>query len=80
MLNFDNVSDYGGATWGATSYFLEFLPTSGGGRYRANAAPSSVSAGCGSLAVDMLDFTAADVCFEVLGPMPGFAANDRAVV
>ncbi|HEU0234122.1 MAG TPA: prepilin-type N-terminal cleavage/methylation domain-containing protein, partial [Gallionella sp.] len=76
----NSVRVTGTCTGGTTSCFLEFLPTSGGGRYRADAAPAGASAGCGSLASDVLDFTAADTCFEVLGPMPGFAANDRAVV
>lgn len=61
--------------------YLEFLPTSGGGRYRAEAAPSGVSAGCTSLALDVLDFTAADTCFEVLGAMPpAFVGGESVVV
>lgn len=59
---------------GADTY-LEFLPVSGSGRYRAGAALSGTQAGCGSLALDMLDFTAADTCFEVLGPMPTMVAG-----
>jgi MSHA biogenesis protein MshO len=53
---------------GAATCFLEFLPTSSGGRYRGAPAPAGASAGCGSLAADVLDFDAADTCFEVLGP------------
>ncbi len=64
---------------GATTY-LEYLPVKGGGRYRAAAAPVGASAGCGSLAADVLDFGAADTCFEVLGSMPVFAAGDLVVV
>lgn len=64
----------------STCSYLEFLPTKGGGRYRADVAPSGTQAGCGSLAADVLDFAVADGCFEVLGPMPVFAANDRVVV
>jgi MSHA biogenesis protein MshO len=63
--------------------FLEFLPTTGGGRYRAGAALAGASAGCGSLGSDVLDFTAADTCFEVLGPMPNMVAGatpDQVVV
>ena len=50
--------------------FLEFLPTKGGGRYRA---------GMGG---DELDFTVADSTFEVLGPMPTglVAGTDQIVV
>jgi MSHA biogenesis protein MshO len=65
-----------------TCSFLELLPTSGGGRYRADVA-SGASAGCGSLAADVLDFSAADNCFEVLGVMPpgfAFAAGDLVAV
>lgn len=40
-----------------TVYYLEFLQTSGGGRYRANG-PSG----------DILDFSAPDSSFDVLGP------------
>lgn len=61
--------------------YLEFLPSTGGGRYRADAAPSGASAGCGGLAVDVLDFSAADNCFEVLGPMPpAFTGGESIVV
>jgi len=66
-----------------TCSFLEFLPTSGGGRYRADVASSGASAGCGSLAADVLDFSTADNCFEVLGGMPPgftFAAGDLVAV
>ncbi|HEY8886865.1 MAG TPA: prepilin-type N-terminal cleavage/methylation domain-containing protein [Gallionella sp.] len=65
-----------------SGHYIEFLPTTGGGRYRAAAAPSGVSAGCVSLAGDVLDFTAADTCFEVLGAMPVPAVNvgDQIVV
>jgi MSHA biogenesis protein MshO len=66
-----------------TCSFMEFLPSSGGGRYRVGAASSGASAGCGSLATDALDFTAADTCFEILGGMPpGFtyAAGDLVAI
>ena len=52
--------------------YLEYLQTSGGGRYRANVD----SAGAG----DILDFTANDTTFDVLGPVPPLAAGDRLVV
>ncbi len=58
-----------GACGGAgTACFVEFLPTTGGGRYRRDA-PG-----------DSLDFTAADPSFEVLGAMPAFTAGDQVVV
>jgi MSHA biogenesis protein MshO len=66
-----------------TCSFLEFLPTSGGGRYRVGAASSGASAGCGSLAADAMDFTAADSCFEVVGGMPSgfaFGAGDMVAI
>lgn len=71
-----------GACGGAgTTCFIEFLPTTGGGRYRRDAAPAGASAGCGSLAGDVLDFTAADNCFEVLGlPPPPFTGGESVVV
>lgn len=53
----------------ATGQFIEFLPTTGGGRYR-DGIGTGASAGCGSLVLDVLDFSAADTCFEVLGAMP----------
>lgn len=57
-----------------TTQFMEFLITSGGGRYRAainTAAP---------VAANVLDFSVADTAFEVLGPMPTVAANNFIVV
>ena len=71
-----------GACGGAgTTCFIEFLPTTGGGRYRAGIG-SGASAGCTSLALDVLDFAAPDTCFEVLGAMPSPAVNvgDQIVV
>jgi MSHA biogenesis protein MshO len=57
---------------GTATCFLEFLPTKGGGRYRAG------PGGTG----DELDFAAADTSFEVLGPMPvpAVEAGDQIVV
>src|SRR3989338_3916971 len=48
--------------------YLEFLPTSGGGRYRAGAGG------------DELDFSAADTSFEVLGPAVAANAGDYLVI
>ncbi len=54
-----------------TVHYLEFIPTSGGGRYRAyRAGPPG----------DALDFTVADSSFDVLGPMPAFATGDSVVI
>ena len=53
---------------GAAACYLEFIPTSSGGRYRVDA-PGNI-----------LDFTASDSSFDVIGPMPGFAAGDSIVV
>lgn len=64
----NSVRVTGTCTGGATSCFLEFLPTSGGGRYRAGAGGNE------------LDFTAADTSFDVLGPMPTMAVGDGIVV
>jgi MSHA biogenesis protein MshO len=53
-----------------TQVALDFLSTTGGGRYRAGAGGTN----------NVLDFTVADTSFEVLGPMPALAANDQIVV
>lgn len=52
--------------------YLEFLQTSGGGRYRAD-----VDSGGGG---DVLDFTAADSSFDVIGAMPAFAGGESVVI
>ncbi|MDP2239595.1 MAG: type II secretion system protein [Burkholderiales bacterium] len=52
--------------------YIEYLQTSGGGRYRAEVD----SGGLG----DPLDFTAADATFDVIGPMPALAAGNAIVV
>lgn len=52
--------------------YLEYLQTSGGGRYRA--APDSAGAG------DVLDFVAADASFDVIGTMPALAAGNSIVI
>jgi MSHA biogenesis protein MshO len=54
----------------STVYYLDFLVTSGGGRYRSGAGGTN----------DILDFTIADTSFEVLGAVPTCAANDQVVV
>lgn len=55
-----------------TGRFLEYLQTSGGGRYRAEV--DSVGGG------DILDFTAADTSFDVLGPVPALTGAEHIVV
>lgn len=54
--------------------YLEFLITSGGGRYRA-----MVDGGT-PVAANVLDFSIADTTFEVLGPMPAIANGNLIVV
>jgi MSHA biogenesis protein MshO len=59
------------ATVGNVTY-LEYLQTSGGGRYRA--APDSDGLG------DTVDFAAADTSFDVIGTMPALAAGNSIVI
>ena len=53
-------------------YYLEYLQTSGGGRYRAE----KDNAGLG----DTLDFTFGDTTFDVIGPMPTFSGGEWIVI
>lgn len=59
-----------GACDGALPCFIEFLPTKGGGRYRAGTGGTN----------DELNFAVADSSFEVLGPVPAMVAGDQIVV
>ena len=52
--------------------YLEYLQTSGGGRYRAE--PDSSGAG------NILDFVTADTSFDVIGTMPTLAAGNSIVI
>lgn len=52
--------------------YLEYLQTSGGGRYRAE--PDSSGAG------NILSFIAADASFDVIGTMPALAAGNSIVI
>lgn len=52
--------------------FVEYIETSGGGRYRAEL--NSLGAG------NILDFSAADSSFDVLGPLPTITATTNAIV
>lgn len=55
-----------------TAYYLEYLQTSGGGRYRAELD----SGGSGNI----LDFTTADTAFDVIGPVPTLTGSESIVV
>jgi MSHA biogenesis protein MshO len=70
LPNSIRVANPGGA---GTAFYLEFLITSGGGRYRT--AVSSIGP-----PGDPLDFTAADLSFDVLSPMPAFAGGESIVI
>jgi MSHA biogenesis protein MshO len=52
--------------------YLEYLQTSGGGRYRAE-----LDNGGGG---NILDFTATDLSFDVIGTMPTFAGGESIVI
>lgn len=66
---------------GAGPIYLEFLPTKDGGRYRAVSSIPDVCAGeAGNAESGALSFTAADTCFEILGPAISFVAGDQIVV
>jgi MSHA biogenesis protein MshO len=56
----------------ATGKYIEYLQTSGGGRYRAEVD----SGGLG----EPLNFSALDTLFDVIGPMPTMAAGDQIVI
>jgi MSHA biogenesis protein MshO len=60
--------------------FIEFLPTTGGGRYRAADAGTTYCAAAAPTNGDALIFSAADTCFEVLGPMPAVNVGDQIVM
>jgi MSHA biogenesis protein MshO len=59
-------------TAAGTAVYLEFIATSGVGRYRA------ALAGDGS--GNLLDFTGADTSFDILGPIPDVPAGSALVV
>ena len=56
----------------ASGKFIEFIESTGGGRYRAELD----SGGLGNI----LDFTAADTAFDVIGPVPVLATGNQIVV
>ncbi|MFI3156625.1 MAG: type II secretion system protein [Methylococcaceae bacterium] len=66
------------AAVGAT--YIEFLPSITGGRYRVNPVGGMGSCAAAGAAGDELSFTAADTCFEILGPDISFSTGDQIVV
>ena len=58
---------------GTATCFIEFLPTTGGGRYRAALAATAPFG-------DILDFTMADTSFDVLGTVPPAPSGVQYVV
>jgi MSHA biogenesis protein MshO len=66
LPNSIRITTAGGVT------YLEYLQTSGGGRYRSDV--DSIGGG------DPLNFTAVDTTFNVIGPMPTMAAGDSIVI
>jgi len=66
LPNSIRITTAGGVT------YLEYLQTSGGGRYRAQAD----SGGAG----DILDFTTPDSSFDVLGALPAFSGGESIVI
>jgi MSHA biogenesis protein MshO len=69
-----------GPCGGGDACFLEFLPAPSGGRYRADIDATDDVCPGGNSDDDILSFTAADTCFEVLGQMPAVAVGDQIVV
>lgn len=66
------------ATGGNT--YIEFFPTTGGGRYRVDPGAGALCTAVGNAGGDSLSFDTADTCFEVLGQMPVAAVGDSVVV
>jgi MSHA biogenesis protein MshO len=65
---------------GAAACFIEFIPTIGGGRYRADIGTTDIVCPGGNANDDILSFEGPDTCFEVLGAMPPVVAGDQIVV
>lgn len=61
-------------TTAGTTQYVEFLITSGGGRYRSAIDTTT------PVAANVLDLSTADTTFEVLGPMPAIANGNFIVV
>lgn len=65
----------------AANCYLEFLPSAGGGRYRAAGEGTSYCAAASPTFYDALNFAPdLDTCFEILGPSVSFTAGDQIVV
>jgi len=64
----------------STIYYLDFLSTSSGGRYRTSGAGTVYCAAAAPTNYDALLFTVADTCFEIFGPQIQFQANDQVVI
>lgn len=63
------------------SCYLEFLPTTSGGRYRAAGEGITQCAAAAPTLYDTLYFTPdTDTCFEILGPPITFTANDQIII
>jgi MSHA biogenesis protein MshO len=60
-------------TSNASGTYIEYLQTSGGGRYRAETAGSGPPG-------DPLDFSAADATFDVIGALPALAGGESVVI
>lgn len=68
---------------GGSSTYVEFLPTSTGGRYRGDPSGGSgtvCNGVAGNTAGDALNFDAGDSCFEITGQAVTFSANDWIVI
>ncbi|MDO8988726.1 MAG: prepilin-type N-terminal cleavage/methylation domain-containing protein [Sideroxyarcus sp.] len=66
---------------GAAACFVEFIPTIGGGRYRADTDTTDDVCPGGNTNDDILSFDDPDTCFEVIGAIPpGVVAGDQIVV
>lgn len=74
-----------GACGAGAACFLEFLPTTSGGRYRAageatTICDADVANGTAPLQNMLYFSSSADTCFEILGPQITFTAGDQIVV
>ena len=76
----NSVRVYTSGAGASTIFYLDFLSTSSGGRYRANDTGTTYCAAAAPANSDKLLFTDADTCFEILGPQIQFQANDQVVI
>ncbi len=69
------------AACAAASCYLEFLPTTNGGRYRAAGENTAQCAAAATTLYDTLYFTPdTDSCFEILGPPITFTTGDQIII